>query len=101
RQDEVEDDRVGRREPGGGVCLRRGGGGVDLVPRAAEIRRECPQKLGLVVDDEDVRAPLHGTVSTAICSAGRVTRAHVPPPSRGSSASEPPFAAANPCAIAR
>src|SRR5579884_778503 len=96
-QQQVEDDGVGRPQPRG---RERGGGRLrrlDLVARAAQVGREGAQELRLVVDDEHV--PVHETPAGRR-SARKASRAQVPPPSRGRSSSVPPFAKANPWAIA-
>src|SRR5205814_8183660 len=51
-QQQIEDDRVGRAERRGGERLRRGGGRIDVVPGATEVRRERTPELRRDVDDE-------------------------------------------------
>src|SRR6185295_7723510 len=98
-EQQVEDDRVGwakrrRRE-------RIGGGrrGVDLVPSAAQVRRQRAQELRLVVDHED--ALLHDVIAVTTCFTGKDRRTRVPPRSRATLSSVTPFACANPRAITR
>src|SRR5262249_26348318 len=103
-KDEVEDERVGAPEAGGGERRCGSGRGLDVVPGPAQVRRKRTEDLRFVVDDEHARLArghAHRACSTATGPAGRSTPASAPPPSRGASVNDPPFAAAKPLAIAR
>ena len=94
-QQQVEDDRVGRLQRRGAERLLGGRRRVDVVAGAAQVRRRA--RAGTAA-----RRRRPGCASlTAGGSAASVSRAHVPPPSRGSSSSCTPFTSAKPRAIAR
>ena len=100
-EDEVEDDRLGRAN-GGGRQRRLGGRGrVDLVAGAAEGRLERAQDLRLVVDDEDARPARHAATGSGGSATGRASANEAPCPGCDSAQTRPPFASANPRAMAR
>src|SRR4051794_10603663 len=99
-QDEVEDHDVGRAHGDGveGLPLRRGL--RDLETRGAQDDPQAAEDLGLVVDDEDVRAALRHAGASGR-EAGRLTAKLAPCPSTGRcSSSRPPLASTNPRLIA-
>src|SRR5581483_4394935 len=97
RENEVEDDRVGRRDRGGSERTLGRVGGIDLVPGAAQARLERPQDVRLVVDDQD--APAHAR--TAGWASAASARTKCPPAGSSCVHKRPPFASAKPRAIAR
>ena len=92
-------DRVGRVQRRRGQRLRGGRRRLDLVARAAQVRRERAQELRLVVDDEDAR--LHDADPAGKRAAGQREAGARAAAARGSSSSVAPFDAAKPRAIAR
>src|SRR5262245_17204882 len=99
-EDEIEDDGVRwlHRRAGKGVLA--GARRNHLVACAPQVGAQSAQDLGLVVDDED---PLcaHRCTGTAVAASGNATTNVAPEPSSDSAHSWPPFASANPRAIAR
>ncbi len=100
REDEVDDHGLRRVRGRRGQRVGRVGCRVDRVPGAAERRSERPQDLRLVVDDEDALAR-HTAISTGASTTGSASAKVAPCSGRDSAHTRPPFAAANPRAIAR
>ena len=78
-QHEVEDDRLGRVQAGGGERLLRGRRRLHLVAGAAQVRLERAEDLRLVVDDEDALTAHAGT-STGSSTTGRASANDAPCP---------------------
>ena len=72
---------------------------VDVEPGAPQRRAERAQDLRLVVDDQDPL--LHAGSSAVTSTTGRASAKVAPWPGLDSAQTRPPFAAANPRAIAR
>src|SRR5581483_7994751 len=96
RQDEIENDGVGRRQCGRGERSLGRVGSVDVVARAAQARLQRAQDVRLVIHHQDATAHAR----TAGCAS--VARASTKWPPAGSSCvhRRPPFASANPRAMA-
>src|SRR5262249_10540040 len=99
RQDEIEDHRLQRPQRGGRERAFRGVRRVDLVPGGAQARAQRAQDLLLVVDDEHARRAHAGT-SDGTGAVGSASTNVAPWPTRDSAQTRPPFAVANPRAIA-
>ena len=102
REHEIEDDAVRRAHCGAGQGLLCGGRDVDLVAGSLEARPKRPQDLRFVVDHEDARtAHLASAVRSAIAGSSSTKVDPALPGDPGSTQTRPPFASANPRAIAR
>jgi hypothetical protein len=62
---DVEDDQVGWPS-GQGERGPPGGGGLDVVPAGAQVDRECPQEVRLVLDDEHACHGASGSVTVIV-----------------------------------
>src|SRR5262249_14850350 len=99
RKHEVQDHRLRLAERGRSERLLRRRGGLDLVAGAAQVRRQRPQDLWLVVDDEHAWGAAHACTGASRRAGSASTKR--PPSGDASAQSRAPFASANPRAIAR
>src|SRR5262245_24089382 len=99
-EDEIDEDGVRRLHRRDGNAVHTGARRNPLVACAPQVRSQRAPDLGLVVDDEDpLRA--HRCTGTGVAASGNATMNVAPEPSSDSAHSWPPFASANPRAIAR